>query len=272
MMQPPPPVMGPPHPGPGGYGGMPMEYGMGGPAMDYGMGGPGMERVFPCVRLRGLPFDVSEDEIRVFLGCEPVDILLVKRDGRFSGEAFVVLGSPLQIQMAVDKNKSYMGRRYVEVFRAKKLDYYKAVMAEMYVDGAGMRPGGAGGFRAGGYGGYGGYSNGARPGGDAAAAGNGVFGGGEPSNVLRLRGLPFSAQKEDIVRWFEDVQITPLLPDNVHIITDYGRPTGVALVEFASPQDAQAAGAKDKQMMGTRYIEVFASSRDELQRYLPRSY
>jgi heterogeneous nuclear ribonucleoprotein F/H len=50
-----------------------------------------------------------------------VDILLVKREGRFSGEAFVVLGSPLQIQMAVDKNKSYMGRRYVEVFRAKKL-------------------------------------------------------------------------------------------------------------------------------------------------------
>jgi len=59
---------------------------------------------------------------------------------------------------------------------------------------------------------------------------------------------------------------------SVHIITDYGRPTGVALVEFASPQDAQAASAKDKQMMGTRYIEVFTSSRDELQRYLPRSY
>jgi heterogeneous nuclear ribonucleoprotein F/H len=58
----------------------------------------------------------------------------------------------------------------------------------------------------------------------------------------------------------------------VHIITDYGRPTGVALVEFASPQDAQSAAAKDKQMMGTRYIEVFPSSREELQRYLPRSY
>jgi RNA recognition motif-containing protein len=59
---------------------------------------------------------------------------------------------------------------------------------------------------------------------------------------------------------------------SVHIITDYGRPTGVALVEFATPQDAQAAAAKDKQMMGTRYIEVFPSSREELQRYLPRSY
>jgi len=59
---------------------------------------------------------------------------------------------------------------------------------------------------------------------------------------------------------------------SVHIITDYGRPTGVALVEFASPADAQAAAVKDKQMMGTRYIEVFPSSREELQRYLPRSY
>jgi RNA recognition motif-containing protein len=59
---------------------------------------------------------------------------------------------------------------------------------------------------------------------------------------------------------------------SVHIVTDYGRPMGIALVEFATPQEAQVAMSKDKQMMGTRYIEVFASSRDELQRYLPRSY
>eukprot|EP00878_Enallax_costatus_P002872 GHUV01003065.1.p1 GENE.GHUV01003065.1~~GHUV01003065.1.p1 ORF type:complete len:276 (+),score=52.20 GHUV01003065.1:152-979(+) len=275
MNQPPapPPFADGPHPGP--YIGPEMGPGMGfqGQMMpDYG-GGPGLERVFPCVRLRGLPFDVSEDEIRIFLGCEPVDILLVRRDGRFSGEAFVVLGSPLQIQMAVDKNKSYMGRRYVEVFRAKKLDYYKAIMAEMYVDGSGMQRGGYGrhgGGYGGGYGHQHGYSNGGGRGADQGNGGAGYEAG--PSNVLRLRGLPFSAQKEDIVRWFEDVQIQPLTPENVHIITDYGRPTGVALVEFASPADAQAAAAKDKQMMGTRYIEVFPSSRDELQRYLPRSY
>lgn len=99
-------------------------------------------------------------------------------------------------------------------------DYYKAVMAEMYVDGAGMRGGGGGGGynRGGGmqygggqhYGGGGGqgYSNGGRPA-EAAGAGNGYEAG--PSNVLRLRGLPFSAQKEDIVRWFEDV--APLAVD-----------------------------------------------------------
>ncbi|KAF6255250.1 hypothetical protein COO60DRAFT_1627605 [Scenedesmus sp. NREL 46B-D3] len=246
MNQPPPP--GPPFAGPHppqGYIGPEFPGGFpGGVGPEFG--GVGLERVFPCVRLRGLPFDVSEDEIRIFL--------------------------PLQIQMAVDKNKSYMGRRYVEVFRAKKLDYYKAVMAEMYVDGAGMRSGGGGGGggynRGGGmqyggqhFGGGQGYSNGGRPA-EAAGAGNGYEAG--PSNVLRLRGLPFSAQKEDIVRWFEDV--APLAVDSVHIITDYGRPTGVALVEFGSPQDAQSAAAKDKQMMGTRYIEVFPSSRDELQR------
>ena len=62
------------------------------------------------------------------------------------------------------------------------------------------------------------------------------------------------------------------LAAGVFLATRIRRPTGVALVEFTSPTDAQAAAAKDKQMMGTRYIEVFPSSREELQRYLPRSY
>ena len=46
---------------------------------------------------------------------------MVKRDGRFSGEAFAVLASVAEVQAALDKNKSYLGRRYVEVFRATKL-------------------------------------------------------------------------------------------------------------------------------------------------------
>lgn len=45
---------------------------------------------------------------------------MVRRDGRLSGEAFIVLSSPMQVELSLSKNRSYLGRRYVEVFRAKK--------------------------------------------------------------------------------------------------------------------------------------------------------
>ena len=50
-----------------------------------------------------------------------MDILMVKRGGRFSGEAFALLPASSQMDFALAKNKTYMGKRYVEVFRAKKL-------------------------------------------------------------------------------------------------------------------------------------------------------
>lgn len=144
-----PNMMGGP-PGAGGHGydsGMGPP-GMGPPGMDMGMGmgGMGMERIFPAIKLRGLPFDVSEDDIRMFIvrtgrsdstlsinhdltflpcifvqGCDPVDILMVRRDGRLSGEAFVVLSSPMHVEVGLSKNRTYLGRRYIEVYRAKKI-------------------------------------------------------------------------------------------------------------------------------------------------------
>lgn len=48
-------------------------------------------------------------------------MILVKRDGRLTGEAFVVLSGPMHVEHALSKNRSYMGRRYIEIFRAKKL-------------------------------------------------------------------------------------------------------------------------------------------------------
>lgn len=52
---------------------------------------------------------------------EAIDILMVKRDGRFSGEAFVLLGSASLLEAAQAKHKMYLGSRFVEVFLAKKL-------------------------------------------------------------------------------------------------------------------------------------------------------
>lgn len=54
-------------------------------------------------------------------GGHPVDTLVVKKNGRTTGEAFVLYGTPAEVEMALAKNKEYLGNRYVEVFRAKKL-------------------------------------------------------------------------------------------------------------------------------------------------------
>jgi hypothetical protein len=46
---------------------------------------------------------------------------------------------------------------------------------------------------------------------------------------------------------------TPLSPQRrVHMWTEGGRPTGMALVQFSTPQEASMARNKDKQLMGTR--------------------
>ena len=54
-------------------------------------------------------------------GVEVLDIVMVKRHGRFSGEAYVVLPGVPPLDFALQKNRSYMGKRYVEVFKAKKM-------------------------------------------------------------------------------------------------------------------------------------------------------
>lgn len=48
-----------------------------------------------------------------------------------------------------------------------------------------------------------------------------------------------------------------------------GRPNGMGFVEFESPEAAAAAQTKHRQMMGTRYVEIFASSSEERARYVP---
>lgn len=49
-----------------------------------------------------------------------MDVLLTRKGGRPSGEAYVVLGDGYQLDAALQRNKSYLGRRYVEVFKAHK--------------------------------------------------------------------------------------------------------------------------------------------------------
>ncbi|KAH0934471.1 hypothetical protein HID58_011588 [Brassica napus] len=228
--------------------------------------------VFPVVKLRGLPFDCAErDVLDFFGGLDVVDVLFVHKNNKVTGEAFCVLGYPLQVDFALGKNRQNMGRRYVEVFRSTKQEYYKAIaneVAESRVHGT-VTDGGGGG-------------------GSGGRSGGGVSGGGrsprrqvqrvrpsddgkenaEHTGVMRLRGLPFSAGKEDILDFFRDFDLSE---DSVHVtVNGEGRPTGDAFVEFRSAEESRAAMVKDRKTLGSRYIELFPSSVEELEEALSR--
>lgn len=50
-----------------------------------------------------------------------IDILFIHKEGRFSGEAFVLLPNSAAVDQARTKHKSYLGPRYIDVFPATKM-------------------------------------------------------------------------------------------------------------------------------------------------------
>jgi len=210
---------------------------------------------FPCVRIRGLPFEATmEDVIMFFQGLVVLDVVLaVRGDGRGSGEAFVVFSNPMDCQMALQRDRQNMGRRYIEVFQAKRGDYYQAISA------AAPLP------TAGGPGGMGGYQGGGGGGGPRGAPAGQLS---EHTGILRLRGLPFSASKADVLHFFDGYEI---VEDSIEfVVRADGRVTGESYVQFTSPDAAKAAMARDRNVIGSRYVELFISTPDEYQRVTGR--
>ena len=81
-------------------------------------------------------------------------------------------------------------------------------------------------------------------------------------NVVRIRGLPYDATKEDVAKFFGDdfgiVEDGILLPLAID-----GRASGQAYVQFTNEKDAQRALKKNREYMGHRYVEVFESSMED---------
>uniref|UniRef100_A0A0E0F275 RRM domain-containing protein n=1 Tax=Oryza meridionalis TaxID=40149 RepID=A0A0E0F275_9ORYZ len=251
---------------------------------------------FPGVRLRGLPFDCDDLDIcKFFVGLDIVDCLLVHKNGRFTGEAFVVFPSAMQAEFALHRNRQNMGRRYVEVFRCKKQEYYSAIAAEMnqggffdseyqfalhrnrqnmgrrYVEvfrckkqeyysaiAAEMNQGG---FFDSEYRHSPPPPRPKKPAEDKSSM--------EYTEVLKLRGLPYSATTEDIIKFFVEYELTD---ENVHIVyRPDGKATGEAFVEFPTAEVAKTAMCKDKMTIGTRYVELFPSTPEEASRAKSRA-
>ncbi|KAG0467849.1 hypothetical protein HPP92_017177 [Vanilla planifolia] len=196
---------------------------------------------FPVVRLRGLPFDCTEAEvIDFFRGLDLLDILFVHKGGRFTGEAFCVLAYPLQVDFAIQRNRQNIGRRYIEVFRSKRQEYYNAIAHEISDFRVGSPIRGASREKSPDY-------------------GKDLI---EHTGILRMRGLPYSAGKEDVLDFFKDYELSE---DHIHIILNAdSRPTGEAYVEFANADASRAAMVKDRMTLGSRYIELFPSTAKEM--------
>uniref|UniRef100_A0A8C9ELG2 RRM domain-containing protein n=1 Tax=Pavo cristatus TaxID=9049 RepID=A0A8C9ELG2_PAVCR len=222
------------------------------------------------VRLRGLPFGCSKEEIVQF----------------FSG----MWGQSTSCSKTTPKTKLY-----IEIFKSSRAEvrtHYdppRKLMA-MQRPGPYDRPGLTRGYNSlgrgsglermrrgaygGGYGGYddyNGYNDGYGFGSDrfgrewtlfSAGMSDHRYGDGTSTfqsttgHCVHMRGLPYRATENDIYNFF-----SPLNPVRVHIeIGPDGRVTGEADVEFATHEDAVAAMSKDKANMQHRYVELFLNS------------
>ncbi|XP_005531815.1 PREDICTED: G-rich sequence factor 1 [Pseudopodoces humilis] len=84
--------------------------------------------------------------------------------------------------------------------------------------------------------------------------------------VVLLRGLPFTSTEEDIADFFSGLKIT-----DIAFLYRGDRRTGEAFVQFATPEMAAKALLRHREYMGSRYIEVYVSRKQQMQRHMPYS-
>ena len=83
-----------------------------------------------------------------------------------------------------------------------------------------------------------------------------------------MRGLPFTADKGEIFEFFK--RFDPI-PESVCLTyRSDGRATGEGYIAFQTPDDAKDAMALHRNTMGSRYIELFISNKEEHGRALAR--
>merc|ERR1719163_514577 len=80
--------------------------------------------------------------------------------------------------------------------------------------------------------------------------------------VVKMRGLPYKATRNNILDFFPGLSV-PL--NGVHLMfNEREQPTGEAYVEFSSQEDRERAMSKDRQHIGGRYVELFRVNRAEM--------
>ena len=83
-------------------------------------------------------------------------------------------------------------------------------------------------------------------------------------HIVKLRGLPYSAQVKDVMDFLSDCNIMRGIDGIKFTFSADGRPSGEAFVELCSGSDVERAVGHHEDSMGHRYIEVFRAQRSQM--------
>lgn len=193
------------------------------------------------VRARGLPWQASDTDIaRFFIGLNVSAggvALCLSAQGRRNGEALVLFQSQSHRDMALKRHKHHIGNRYIEVYKATGEDFIEVA------------------------------------GGNNTEAQEFLARGGQV--IIRMRGLPYDCSPKQVIDFFNEGDEACQVLDDEHgvlfVKKPDGRATGDAFVLFSEEKEGEKALSKHKELIGSRYIELFRSTTAEVQQVLNRS-
>ncbi|KRX97092.1 Epithelial splicing regulatory protein 2 [Trichinella pseudospiralis] len=193
------------------------------------------------IRARGLPWQSSDQDVaRFFVGLNIARggvALCLSPQGRRNGEALVRFENAEHRELALKRHRHFMGSRYIEVYRSTGEDFLNIAA---------------------------GNSNEAQQ-----------FLSRECVAIIRMRGLPYDCTAKRIMEFFESgengVKVAGGENGIMFVNKADGRATGDAFVLIASEEDAQKALSKHKEVIGSRYIELFRSTSAEVQQVINKS-
>uniref|UniRef100_A0A3Q1BG93 RRM domain-containing protein n=1 Tax=Amphiprion ocellaris TaxID=80972 RepID=A0A3Q1BG93_AMPOC len=206
------------------------------------------------IRMRGLPFTATPQEVLSFLGPEsPVTdggegLLFVKYpDGRPTGDAFVLFSCEEYAQNALKKHKQILGKRYIELFRSTAAEVQQVLNRYMSTPLIATLP--------------------PSPIVPVPVLATPPFlpAASSTRDCIRLRGLPYTAGIEDILEFMGEHTVD-IKPHGVHmVLNQQGRPSGDAFIQMKSSDKAFMVAQKcHKKTMKDRYVEVFQCSTEEM--------
>ncbi|KAK7913660.1 hypothetical protein WMY93_013871 [Mugilogobius chulae] len=206
------------------------------------------------IRMRGLPFTATSQEVLSFLGPEsPVTdggegLLFVKYpDGRPTGDAFVLFSCEEYAQNALKKHKQILGKRYIELFRSTAAEVQQVLNRYLSTPLIATLP--------------------PSPVMPLPMLATQPFLPASSSvrDCVRLRGLPYTAGIEDILEFMGEHTVD-IKPHGVHmVLNQQGRPSGDAFIQMKSADKAFMVSQKcHKKTMKDRYVEVFQCSTEEM--------